>query len=200
MDSWREDWEFWIWLLRRNVFRILLLREGDVILSIQKSWKDSQNICNNTVWNKLRLILFRFYYPRTDKFTEEDDCKNEVDCLNQPVEPNNFVRVKFATKRTVKYFVGLTQELGPDNYKIKFFTSWILCYSDAEDTATIDPSNILLNSPHPLFQEAVVKWWLWILPWTYQIIILIKSDIFECRNFPHLRQISNSTLYWPNFT
>jgi hypothetical protein len=79
-----------------------------------------------------------------------------MDCLNQPIEPNNFVLVKFATKRTVKYFVRLIQELGPDNYKIKFFTSWILRYSDAEDTALKDPSNILLNLPHPLFQKAVV--------------------------------------------
>jgi hypothetical protein len=80
-----------------------------------------------------------------------------MDSHNHPIEPNDFVLVKFATKKTVKYFVVLIQEFGPDNYKIKFFTSWILFYLDVEDTAIIEPSDILLNLPHPLFQEAVVE-------------------------------------------
>jgi len=73
-----------------------------------------------------------------------------MDCINHPVGPNDFVLVKFVTKKTAKYFVGLIQELGPDNYKIKIFTCWIICYPDSEDTAIIDPSDILLNLPHPV--------------------------------------------------
>jgi hypothetical protein len=57
--------------------------------------------------------------PHTNRqITEEDDCKDALDCLNQSNEPNDLVPVKFATNKTVKYFVGLIQELGPDNYKI----------------------------------------------------------------------------------
>jgi hypothetical protein len=57
--------------------------------------------------------------PYTNRQTAEKyDCKDAMDCLNQPTEPNDFLLVKFATNKTVKYFVGLIQELGPDNYKI----------------------------------------------------------------------------------
>jgi hypothetical protein len=37
-----------------------------------------------------------------------------VDYITQPLEPNNFVLPKSAKEKTVKYFVGLTQEMGPD--------------------------------------------------------------------------------------
>ena len=38
----------------------------------------------------------------TVRFTEEDDCEDDVDCLNQPLEPDDFVLVKFAIKKTVR--------------------------------------------------------------------------------------------------
>ena len=50
-----------------------------------------------------------FTTRQTDKFTEEGDCKNEMDSINQPNMPNDFVLVKCATKKTVKYSVGLIQ-------------------------------------------------------------------------------------------
>jgi hypothetical protein len=75
-------------------------------------------------------------------------------CLNQPNEPNNFVLVKFATKKTAKYFVELIPELGPDHCKIKIFACWILRYPDAEDTTLIDPSDTLLNFPHPVVSRS----------------------------------------------
>jgi len=43
-----------------------------------------------------------------------------MDCLTQPFEQNYFVLVKLATKNTVKYFVGLNQEVVPDGYSIHF--------------------------------------------------------------------------------
>jgi hypothetical protein len=36
---------------------------------------------------------------KTDKFTEEDDCEDGVDCFTQPLEPNGFVLLKLATKK-----------------------------------------------------------------------------------------------------
>jgi hypothetical protein len=44
----------------------------------------------------------------------QSDCKNDVDGKTQPLEPNSFVLLQFAKKQTVKYFVGLIQEMGPD--------------------------------------------------------------------------------------
>jgi hypothetical protein len=42
-----------------------------------------------------------------DKYTGEDD----VDCFTQPLETNDFVLPKLTTKKTMKYFVGLIQEM-----------------------------------------------------------------------------------------
>jgi hypothetical protein len=36
-----------------------------------------------------------------------------VDSITQPLESNDFVLQKLATKKTVKCFVGLVQEMGP---------------------------------------------------------------------------------------
>jgi len=56
----------------------------------------------------------------TDNFTEEDDCGNDVDCFTQPTDPNDCLLLNLAAKKTVKYFVGLTQEKGPDGYNTRF--------------------------------------------------------------------------------
>ena len=53
----------------------------------------------------------------TDKFTEEDDCGNDVDCFTRPTDPNDCV---LAAKKTVKYFFGLIQEKGPDGHNTRF--------------------------------------------------------------------------------
>jgi hypothetical protein len=37
-----------------------------------------------------------------------------VECITQQIEPNNFVLMKNEKKKTVKYFVGLIKETGPD--------------------------------------------------------------------------------------
>jgi hypothetical protein len=56
----------------------------------------------------------------TDKFTEEYDCENDVDCFTQPTDPNDCVLLNLAVKKTVKYFVGLIQEKRPDGYNTRF--------------------------------------------------------------------------------
>jgi hypothetical protein len=37
-----------------------------------------------------------------------------VDCLTQPLQPNDFVLLKLVMNKTPKYFVALIQEMGPD--------------------------------------------------------------------------------------
>jgi len=44
----------------------------------------------------------------------QSDCEDDVNSITQALEPNNFVLLKSAKKKTVKYFVGLIQEMGPD--------------------------------------------------------------------------------------
>jgi hypothetical protein len=41
----------------------------------------------------------QFSTHKTDKFTEEDCWKDGPDCTVQPLEPNNFVLLKLATKQ-----------------------------------------------------------------------------------------------------
>ena len=57
---------------------------------------------------------------KNDEFTEEVNCEGGVDCIVLPLEPNDFVLLKLATKKTAKYFVGLIQGIGSDGCKIKF--------------------------------------------------------------------------------
>ena len=80
-----------------------------------------------------------------------------MDCITYPIDPNDFVLVKFATKETAKYFVGMIQESGSGNYKIKIFTCWIHCCPIAEDTAVKYPSDFLLNYHIQWVQKAVVE-------------------------------------------
>jgi len=56
----------------------------------------------------------------TDKFTEEYDCGNDVDCFIQPTDPNYCVLLNLAAKKTVEYFVGLIQEKWPNGYNTRF--------------------------------------------------------------------------------
>jgi hypothetical protein len=78
----------------------------------------------------------------------------------------------------MKYFVGLIQELEPNNYKIYIFTRWILYYPDAEDTAVIDPSDILLNLSHPLVSGSGRG----------MVTMILTVDVsWYNRCFPHLR-------------
>jgi hypothetical protein len=41
-----------------------------------------------------------FTTHETDEFVQEDGCKNGLDCITQPLEPNDFVVLKLATKKT----------------------------------------------------------------------------------------------------
>jgi len=54
-----------------------------------------------------------FTNHETNEFTEENDCEDGVESIAQPLEPNNFVLQKLATKKTVKCFVGLVQAMRP---------------------------------------------------------------------------------------
>jgi len=105
--------------LRRNIFRILLSREDEVGFSIQNAGRKSK--CVTKLYETDSDISDSdFTIHKTNKFAEEDECDDGMDCLTQPFERNYFVLVKLATKNTVKYFVGLIQEVVPNGYSIHF--------------------------------------------------------------------------------
>jgi hypothetical protein len=63
-------------------------------------------MCYKTVLRDSNVCDSDFTTHKTVKFTEEDGCKDGVDCTSQPLEPNDFVLLQLATKKTVKYFWG----------------------------------------------------------------------------------------------
>jgi hypothetical protein len=101
------------------MFRILLPREDEVGLSIQNAGSNSKHV-TKLFKTDSDISDSEFTTHETNKFAEEGDCEDGMDCLTQPLEPNYFVLVKLATKNAVKYFVGLIQEVVPDGYSINF--------------------------------------------------------------------------------
>ena len=55
-------------------------------------------MCHKTVLTDSDMCDSDFMTHKTDEFTDENDCKDDVDCMTQQLEPNNFVLVKLATK------------------------------------------------------------------------------------------------------
>jgi hypothetical protein len=73
------------------------------------------------------MSISDFTTHETDEYSEDDDCEDDVDCLTRPLEPNDFVLLKLATKKTVKYFVGLIQEMEPSGYNTIFLNKRPTC-------------------------------------------------------------------------
>jgi hypothetical protein len=88
-----------------------------------------------------------FATQANDEFTQEDFCEGCV-----PLEPNEFAVLKLATKKTVKYFVGLIEEMERDVYNTRFLnkrpTCWKFCLSNNKDAVVKDLTNIVLKLPH----------------------------------------------------
>lgn len=51
-----------------------------------------------------------FTTDETDELTAEDNCEKCLNCIFQLLESEDFVIIKFATKKTVKYVFELIQE------------------------------------------------------------------------------------------
>jgi hypothetical protein len=62
-------------------------------------------------------------HDESDDFAEETGSEPEVGTLTQSLEPNEFVLVRFATRKTIKYFVWQMREMGPHEYLINFLRS-----------------------------------------------------------------------------
>jgi hypothetical protein len=65
----------------------------------------------------------------------------------------NFVQLNSSANKTVKYFVGLIQEIGPDGYNTSFLKKRPTCYiyflPETEGKAVIDLPDAVLMLPHP---------------------------------------------------
>jgi len=51
---------------------------------------------------------------QTGEFTEEGDCEADEDCITQATWAKRFCSAKLTAYKTVKYVVGLMQEMEPD--------------------------------------------------------------------------------------
>ena len=77
-------------------------------------------MCYKTVLTVSKMSDSDITSNETKEFTEKDDCEDDADCFVQSIKPNEFLLLNSATKKTVKYSVGLIQELGPDSYSTRF--------------------------------------------------------------------------------
>ena len=116
-----------------------------------------------------------------------------MDCLTQPLEPNDFVLLKLETKKTVKYFVGLIQEMKPDGCNTSFLNKrsmcWIFCLPKFEDTAVMDLIDIVLKLPYLLVSGSSCRIVIMIFGMKLSGFILTKADVreVESKSFCHLR-------------
>jgi hypothetical protein len=74
------------------------------------------------------VAISDFTTHKCDEYTGEDDCEDDVDCLTQSLEPNDFVLLKLAAKKTAKYIVGLIQEMEPDVCNTSFLNTRPTCW------------------------------------------------------------------------
>ena len=74
--------------------------------SYPKSRKEVET-CVTELYKNSDIFDSDFTSHETDEFTEECDCEDRAVCIAQPSEPNDFVLIKLATKKTVKYLVEL---------------------------------------------------------------------------------------------
>ena len=91
-----------------------------------------------------------FPFHVSDEFTDEVDCEVGTDCIAQPFKANDFVLIKLATKK--QWIILLSwYKMGPDictvTFERKWLTSWKLCFPKPEDTAAINPGDIVLKLP-----------------------------------------------------
>ena len=129
----------------------------------------------------------------TDEYTGEDDFEDDVDCIPQPLEPNDFLLLKLATKKTVKYFVGLIREMEPDGYNTKLLnkrpTCWIFCLPEIEDTIVMDVADIVLKLPRPVVSGSNCSIVTMVFGMNISGFMLTKAVVCEgeCKRFCHLR-------------
>jgi hypothetical protein len=111
-------------------------------------------MCYRTVFTDSKMSDSDITCNEADKFAEEDDCGIDVDCFTQPTEPNDFVLLNVAAKKTVRYFVRLIQDKSPDDCKTRFLRKrlacWIFCFPETEDTVVLNLTAIVLKLPHPV--------------------------------------------------
>lgn len=82
----------------------------------------------------------------TENFDEEEDD-------DRPLEVSSFVLVRFATTKTIKYFVGQIKEVLPDEeYKVSFLRKYRekkFVFPNVDDVSVIQRADIVLHLPEP---------------------------------------------------
>ena len=95
-----------------------------------------------------------FTTHQNDEFTEEVGWENSLDCTAQPLVQHDLVLLKFATKKTVKYFIGLIKDMDPCSYNTRSLNKqpncWIFYLPKFEDTAVLDLTDIVSKLPQPM--------------------------------------------------
>lgn len=99
----------------------------------------------------------------TDEFSVHDDShtidefyiveKCDDDLLNLEVNPNDFVLIKFVTKKSEIFFIGQIESKVNDELFVKFLrkkdNSWRFYFPEMPDLSTVDIGDVVLKLPQP---------------------------------------------------
>ena len=85
-------------------------------------------MCFDTVLKGNKISISVIISNASNEFTEEDGCESYVDCITQPLEPNNIVLLNLVSKLTTKNFVGRIKEVRTDGYKTRYFRKRLIRY------------------------------------------------------------------------
>lgn len=92
-------------------------------------------------------------------FQESDDsrieCEEETMQIDEDLSKilvNDFVLVKFATKTTIKYFVGQGEEISENEYFINFLKmirKYAFVFLEKKDASHVSQEDVILKLPNP---------------------------------------------------
>jgi hypothetical protein len=89
---------------------------------------------------------------------EEDGCENSVDCLTQPLQPNDLVLLKLVTNKRWNILLRWSRKLGLMVYNTtilkKRLTYWTFCFPEIDDNALIYTSVDVLKLSYPVVSES----------------------------------------------
>ena len=91
-----------------------------------------------------------------ESFTEEEDFNNNLD----EVSVEDYILVKYATKKTVRHYVGQVKAIRNEEFEVRFLKKLLgskFVFPDKDDEDFVDKENIILKLPKPFVSGATQR-------------------------------------------
>jgi hypothetical protein len=155
--------------------------------------RKSKHVLQNSV-NRQWNVWFRFYHPWNRWIYRVRWQRRWCGLLLPVTWAKRFCTAKISNKEGSEILCLAAPRNGPGGchtiFLRKWPTCWIFCLPESADTAVIEPTNIVLKSPHPGDSgssspsidplegqnQLDVEESLWFLAWDCQVTVLTKDD------------------------